>query len=296
MRRACRREAFRAWFDAFLPDLAAGEPREPVHARLRLRPLATARSPISTASTSAAPGAGAASPTRSSPSWRRLPGDTADAHLDASLPHVAGDYMGEHWLATFALLALEGELVNTLSRLGRTIAGSARRLRQRARRGGAGEPRSCYLPGHRGISADRQGARPPAPAPSASPGGGGRQGLAHCTVTLRRAAFAWTWGTGPRRRVNVGMVYKSLPVNPRNSAQIRHWPASCSSSRMIKAHRPTVRHQEPLGGAGGDLRARPRRRSTAACAIWKSIPASAAGCCSPPAPARCSWPARGCSN
>ncbi|MBX3509838.1 MAG: DUF2891 domain-containing protein [Hyphomonadaceae bacterium] len=31
----------------------------------------------------------------------------ADAHIDASLPHVAGDYMGEHWLATFALLALE---------------------------------------------------------------------------------------------------------------------------------------------------------------------------------------------
>lgn len=32
---------------------------------------------------------------------------TADDHLRASLPHVAGDYMGEHWLATFALLALE---------------------------------------------------------------------------------------------------------------------------------------------------------------------------------------------
>ena len=31
----------------------------------------------------------------------------ADLHLAASLPHVAGDYMGEHWLATFALLALE---------------------------------------------------------------------------------------------------------------------------------------------------------------------------------------------
>jgi hypothetical protein len=27
-------------------------------------------------------------------------------HLDAALPHVAGDYMGEHWLASFALLAL----------------------------------------------------------------------------------------------------------------------------------------------------------------------------------------------
>ena len=35
---------------------------------------------------------------------------TADAHLDSSLPHVAGDYMGEHWLATFALLALEQEI------------------------------------------------------------------------------------------------------------------------------------------------------------------------------------------
>lgn len=31
----------------------------------------------------------------------------AERHIAASLPHVAGDYMGEHWLATFALLALE---------------------------------------------------------------------------------------------------------------------------------------------------------------------------------------------
>ncbi len=30
----------------------------------------------------------------------------AAEHLNASLPHVAGDYAGEHWLATFALLAL----------------------------------------------------------------------------------------------------------------------------------------------------------------------------------------------
>ncbi|MES3033480.1 MAG: DUF2891 domain-containing protein [Gemmatimonadota bacterium] len=52
--------------------------------------------------------------------WRHLAGtmDVRDArhamaldavtrHLDASLAHVAGDYMGEHWLATFALLALD---------------------------------------------------------------------------------------------------------------------------------------------------------------------------------------------
>jgi hypothetical protein len=30
----------------------------------------------------------------------------AEDHLAASLSHVTGDYMGEHWLATFALLAL----------------------------------------------------------------------------------------------------------------------------------------------------------------------------------------------
>ena len=33
----------------------------------------------------------------------------ADEHLAAAMPHVAGDYMGEHWLATFALLALLAE-------------------------------------------------------------------------------------------------------------------------------------------------------------------------------------------
>ena len=32
--------------------------------------------------------------------------ESAERHLAASLPHVTGDYMGEHWLATYALLAL----------------------------------------------------------------------------------------------------------------------------------------------------------------------------------------------
>ncbi len=32
--------------------------------------------------------------------------DAARRHIATSLPHVAGDYMGEHWLASFALLAL----------------------------------------------------------------------------------------------------------------------------------------------------------------------------------------------
>lgn len=32
--------------------------------------------------------------------------EAADVHLAAALPHISGDYMGEHWLASFALLAL----------------------------------------------------------------------------------------------------------------------------------------------------------------------------------------------
>ena len=31
----------------------------------------------------------------------------AEAHLTAAMPHLSGHYMGEHWLATYALLALD---------------------------------------------------------------------------------------------------------------------------------------------------------------------------------------------
>ncbi len=39
-------------------------------------------------------------------SRRDLAEESAAIHLEAALPHVTGDYMGEHWLATFALLAM----------------------------------------------------------------------------------------------------------------------------------------------------------------------------------------------
>jgi hypothetical protein len=52
--------------------------------------------------------------------WRRIAGalpadhravpiarDAAERHLAAALPHLGDDYMGEHWLASFALLALD---------------------------------------------------------------------------------------------------------------------------------------------------------------------------------------------
>jgi hypothetical protein len=39
--------------------------------------------------------------------WRELGfPDHAETHLAAALPHLSGDYMGEHWLQSFALLAL----------------------------------------------------------------------------------------------------------------------------------------------------------------------------------------------
>ena len=42
--------------------------------------------------------------------WRALGrADLADTHIAASLPHIADDYMGTHWLATFALLAIDGD-------------------------------------------------------------------------------------------------------------------------------------------------------------------------------------------
>jgi len=37
---------------------------------------------------------------------RKIALAAADEHLASTMPHIAGDYMGEHWLASFALLAL----------------------------------------------------------------------------------------------------------------------------------------------------------------------------------------------
>ena len=100
------RDDFPPWFANFLPRLAQGEPRsllEPVF--------------VSDRSDGKIAHLDGCNLSRAW-CWRRiasaLPPETAviaqqaaERHLDASLPHVAGDYMGEHWLATFAMLALE---------------------------------------------------------------------------------------------------------------------------------------------------------------------------------------------
>jgi hypothetical protein len=41
------------------------------------------------------------------PNARAAAQEAAERHLAAGLPHVADDYMGAHWLASFAVLALE---------------------------------------------------------------------------------------------------------------------------------------------------------------------------------------------
>jgi hypothetical protein len=43
------------------------------------------------------------------PQSRTIAIEAANKHLAAALPHVAGDYAGEHWLASFATLALLAE-------------------------------------------------------------------------------------------------------------------------------------------------------------------------------------------
>jgi hypothetical protein len=106
MRRALPERAFQAWFAAFLPDLASGRPASlftPAFVSDRSDGKIAHLDGVNLSRAWCWRGLADAL----APELAELARDTADAHLDASLPHVAGDYMGEHWLATFALLALE---------------------------------------------------------------------------------------------------------------------------------------------------------------------------------------------
>jgi hypothetical protein len=106
MRRMLSGEAFADWFARFLPQLERGQPKS----------LLTPAEVSDRADGKIAHLDGL----NLSRAWclRRLARavrderrqvllDAADRHLRASLPAVEGDYMGEHWLASFALLALE---------------------------------------------------------------------------------------------------------------------------------------------------------------------------------------------
>ena len=101
-------ERFAPWFDRFLPRLAQFEPASlfsPAEVTDRsdgkiahLDGLNLSRAWGFRALAGALDGADPR---------RRVMEDAADAHLAAALPYLQADYMGEHWLASFALLALD---------------------------------------------------------------------------------------------------------------------------------------------------------------------------------------------
>ena len=97
---------FGAWFEAFLPRLREREPASlltPAHVSDRSDGKIAHLDGCNLSRAWCWRGIAEALPD----DLAAIARDAADRHLAASLPHVAGDYMGEHWLATFALLALE---------------------------------------------------------------------------------------------------------------------------------------------------------------------------------------------
>ena len=108
MRRLLPKSEWRTWFDGFLPGLAEGRPEtlfRPVAVSDRadgkiahLDGLNLSRAWCWRSLAEALPAG--------DPRCARAEAAAAD-HLAASLPHVAGSYMGEHWLATYAVLALD---------------------------------------------------------------------------------------------------------------------------------------------------------------------------------------------
>jgi hypothetical protein len=105
MRRALGDDAFGPWFRSFLPLLAERRPASlftPAHVSDRSDGKIAHLDGTNLSRAWCWRGIADAL----SPDLRALALAAADVHLGASLPHVAGDYMGEHWLATFALLAL----------------------------------------------------------------------------------------------------------------------------------------------------------------------------------------------
>jgi hypothetical protein len=110
MRRLLPPERFAPWLDRFLPRVAEGEPAalfRPAAVTDRgdgkiahLDGLNLSRAWCWRALAAALPGG----------DGRRARMErTAAYHLAAAVPHIAEDYMGEHWLATYAVLALDAE-------------------------------------------------------------------------------------------------------------------------------------------------------------------------------------------
>jgi hypothetical protein len=107
MRRVLDPSEFAAWLEGFLPRLASREP-----ATLFTPAIVSDRSDGKIAHLDGLNLSRAWCWRSIAQIWsgedprRAIALESAKTHLSASLPYVAGDYVGEHWLAAFALLAL----------------------------------------------------------------------------------------------------------------------------------------------------------------------------------------------
>ena len=105
MRRCLDEADFAAWFAAFLPRIATSEPATlftPATVSDRSDGKIAHLDGLNLSRAWCWRGIAPALPLAE----RAIALAAADDHLAAAMPHLSGDYMGEHWLASFALLAL----------------------------------------------------------------------------------------------------------------------------------------------------------------------------------------------
>jgi hypothetical protein len=108
MRRVLPSGEFQGWLARFLPGLPLGEPANLFHPALvadRTDPQIVHLDGLNLSRAWCMRNVAAALPTESPA--RKMLTEAAGRHQQASLPHIAsGDYMGEHWLASFAVYLL----------------------------------------------------------------------------------------------------------------------------------------------------------------------------------------------
>lgn len=107
MRRILPLAEFLAWFDRFFPGLEKGEPKTlftPATVSDRTDAQIVHLDGLNLSRAWCWRAIATALPERDP--RKTLARSAYHDHLDSALTHVSGDYMGEHWLATFALLAM----------------------------------------------------------------------------------------------------------------------------------------------------------------------------------------------
>jgi hypothetical protein len=107
MRRVLKDDEFVAWFDHFFPNLARRQPATlftPAFVSDRTDAQITHLDGLNLSRAWCWRSLARALP--AGDERRNHAEEAYRTHLEAALPHVTGDYMGEHWLATFALLAM----------------------------------------------------------------------------------------------------------------------------------------------------------------------------------------------